>query len=301
MIYKIYIDLLFLDAGTKVYDVTKDFVVPILTGLGVPLLVFLLTIGQDNFKKRDSIFKFRDFFYFKLRAVKSDAQGAIRKIEESRQDLSFDNTTCRLSHLPSTNSQRLSEIPFLSIVDSFHKEFTNDHGFEQSINELTNSLDFVSAIPQHSKDLLFNYNDTIISNTNDTTLLFRDINNYNANKLLEMKSMTDEQRDYWTIIDSTVEDFRQKGGTKNSEDLECFEKLREIVVREKIRNVDQNFLRIVDKVIDNYQTIESSVQELMHQFDTYLEAYNSLLDNIDNILPTIRDKKPNRLNPRNYF
>lgn len=287
--------------ASHVYELLKDFVIPIITGLGVPLLVFLLTMGNENYKAHYSRFKFREFFYFKLRSVKKDAQDAVNNFTEAIKTVGFDHPIYKLTHLPSTNARTLRDIPFLDIVDSFHNEFSAVQDFEINMSKLTSCLDFVADIPKHATNFLLNYNDTVIAATNDTTILFRDVNNYVARKLLEMGAMSEELRNYWTDIDKSVDTFRIHGGSTNSQDLAFFENLRTTVVSAKIKIVDQMFLSIVDKIIDNYQNIEDSSSELKSQFNNYLDAYNDLLRNIDIILPSIRLTHPRRTDFRNYF
>ncbi|PRD56750.1 hypothetical protein [Sphingobacterium gobiense] len=279
-------------------DNWKDIIIPIISGLAIPALIFLMTVGREKYRLRYDNYIFRDSLFFKLRAWKEDIQLSISALRKQMLELNNIDNEVKELHFRSKNVSDLIDVSFERCIEAFQAEIAKGKGFATDFNNLTDSLDVVGSINEQHYHIFFK----------QYSLERLELHNSNVFILKEIDEIVKDSRrrvhpdkngrltDIWLEINRAWSEFElEKPSFEERETLlKAVKSLGEEAIKVYSSKTDSadTIIRSITQVLENMQRFVTLNDELKTQLENYLSQYALAVERIDILLPEIRTNKP---------
>ncbi|WP_433895203.1 hypothetical protein [Sphingobacterium mizutaii] len=296
----LFLDIYYADAIEST-NFFKDYIIPILTGITIPFVIFLFTIWNEEYKKLLDRYHLTESLYYKNLEIIESVKDCKSKIAKNLADLTFDNNIISAYQLNFKSIKDINQIAFDKFIETFHDKLSGNETFKNEFTIYNNTLTLLLEIPP-------DYNLYILENNKENLLVHNELHHLSRELILFTRRKYFEYCDpksgnghfYWMKINEIVQTIMKV--KMNESILEEYYKLKEYL--EKKLDPDyfsEDFYNLISLIIDKLEIIKGNVNDMKENFKDILKVLENSINPIQSIQPNILIDRPNKLHFWKYF
>lgn len=284
----------------------KDFILPILTGLAIPALIFALTVGKENYNRIYGYYIFKESLRTKIQAWRMDMRASIVELDNQRRTLNADNSDVVRFHLPGKNVEDLRALSYERIIESFLPELDHGTEFIGDLSNLEESINIVLSIIKDYPVFLHEFNAERVHLHNENVMYLKEITTVVDDSMIRVAlSKNDNITQKWIAIQTVWEKIKYEENTFD-EQTSLLNELKNLSneakqIHPSSPDSANTIFRLSEKILGNMSIIPKSIHDFNTQFEQYIRQYRVAIERVDRFLPKIKAERPKMIHIFKYI